>query len=144
MIRLMPAAAIALSFAQPALAKNHQVKMLNKGAAGTMVFEPALVKVAAGDTVTFVPTDKTHNAQSIPELSPTGAPAFKGAINQAVTVTFSAPGVYVYKCLPHYFMGMVGVVQVGRPVNLAAVTAGIAKVPPLSKARLLKLLPQIR
>jgi len=30
-----------------------------------MVFEPALLKNAPGDTVTFVPTDKSHNAESI-------------------------------------------------------------------------------
>lgn len=141
MIAVFGLAALA---SQPASAKNYQVKMLNRGAAGAMVFEPALLKVAAGDTVTFTPTDKAHNAQSIPELIPAGATGFQGKINEPVTVTFKTPGVYVYKCLPHYFMGMVGIVQVGKPTNLAAVTAGIAKVPPLSKARLLKLMPQVK
>lgn len=138
------AAALLASMIQPALAKNYQVKMLNKGAEGAMVFEPALVKLAPGDSVTFVPTDKAHNAQSLPNMIPTGAAAFQGKINQQFTVVFSTPGVYVYKCLPHYFMGMVGVVQVGKPANLTDVIAGIAKTPPNAKARLAKLIARVK
>ena len=37
----------------PAMAANFDVQLLNKGAAGARVFEPSLVKVAVGDTVTF-------------------------------------------------------------------------------------------
>ena len=48
-----------------ACAAEIEVKMLNKGAEGLMVFEPALVKVAPGDTVKFVATDKGHNAETI-------------------------------------------------------------------------------
>ena len=44
--------------------------MLNKGAEGAMVFEPALVKVAPGDTVKFVATDKGHNAETIKGMLP--------------------------------------------------------------------------
>jgi plastocyanin len=58
------AAAILTMFAMPAMAANFEVRMLNKGEAGAMVFEPALTKVAVGDTVTFVPTDKGHDAQT--------------------------------------------------------------------------------
>jgi pseudoazurin len=119
-ISFLIGAVAALAMASPAAAKDHVVKMLNKGAAGAMVFEPALVKVAPGDTVTFVPTDKSHNAESIPSMIPAGAQPFKGKMNQPVKVTFSKPGVYGYKCLPHYGMGMVGVVVVGNPAtNLA-------------------------
>ena len=50
--------------AAPAMAANFEVKMLNKGADGAMVFEPALTKVAVGDTVTFIPTDKGHNVET--------------------------------------------------------------------------------
>lgn len=120
-IPLIAGAAAAVALASPAAAADHVVKMLNKGKAGMMVFEPALVKVAPGDTVTFVPTDKSHNAESIAGMVPAGASAFKGKMNQPVTVTFSKPGVYGYKCMPHYGMGMVGVVVVGNPsANLAA------------------------
>src|SRR5690606_7471997 len=93
-----------------------EVKMLNKGSDGKpMVFEPALVKIAPGDTVRFVATDKSHNAESISGMLPEGATPFKGKTNQDVTVTFTNPGVYGVKCMPHYGMGMVALVVVGEP-----------------------------
>ena len=107
-------AAMAAALASPAAAKDVQVKMLNKGARGAMVFEPALVKIAPGDTVTFVATDKGHNAEVISTMMPAGAASFKGKMNQNITVKFGKAGVYGYKCLPHYGMGMVGAVIVGN------------------------------
>ena len=111
---------MAMAVASPAAAKDVQVKMLNKGANGAMVFEPALVKIAPGDTVTFVATDKGHNAEIISGMIPAGAAPFKGKMNQNLTVKFSKPGVYGYKCLPHYGMGMVGAVVVGSSAPNAA------------------------
>jgi len=34
-----------------------------------------------------------------------------------VEITFDKPGVYGYKCKPHYGMGMVGMIVVGEPTN---------------------------
>ncbi|MEX0758044.1 MAG: pseudoazurin, partial [Tistlia sp.] len=111
-----------------AFAADHEVQMLNRGEAGMMVFEPAYLEVAPGDTVTFVPTDASHNAETIDGMLPAGAEAFVGKMNKAVTVTFETEGVYGYKCKPHLPMGMVGVVVVGDPAaNLAE--AGEAKLP---------------
>lgn len=110
---------LGLLAALPAHAADFEVKMLNRGEAGAMVFEPAFLRVAPGDTVTFVPTDRSHNAESIGGMTPEGADPFKGRMNEAVTVTFEKEGIYGYKCLPHYAMGMVGVVVVGDPENLA-------------------------
>ena len=126
----------ALTTAAPALAADHQVKMLNKGSDGqTMVFEPAFVKVAPGDTVTFVPTDKTHNTESMKGLIPEGAEMWKGKVNEEFTVTLQTEGLYGYKCLPHYAMGKVGVIQVGdNPANVEAFKA--AKHPPTAKKRI--------
>lgn len=123
--KLALAAAIALAAGTlPAMAADFEVKMLNKGAKGAMVFEPDLVKIAPGDTVTFVPTNKGHDAQSIPDMLPTGAQPFKGAMSKPVTVTFDIPGAYGIKCAPHYGMGMVALVVVGdQPGNLDAVKA---------------------
>ena len=72
------AAAVLTMLAMPAMAANFEVHMLNKGEAGAMVFEPALTKVAVGDTVTFVPTDKSHDAESIKGLIPADATARVG------------------------------------------------------------------
>lgn len=104
-------------FAVSAQAADHQVMMLNKGAKGAMVFEPDFIKAAPGDTVTFVPTDKGHDAQSIKGMLPAGAEEFKGKMSQEIKVTVTAEGVYGVKCLPHYGMGMVALIVVGNPVN---------------------------
>ncbi|MGN6097273.1 MAG: pseudoazurin [Bosea sp. (in: a-proteobacteria)] len=108
-----------------------QIKMLNKGTEGVMVFEPAVVKIAPGDTVRFVPADKGHNVESIAAMLPEGAPAVAGKISEEVAVTFDKPGVYGYKCKPHYGMGMVAMVVVGDAPNLdqakAATHPGKAK-----------------
>ena len=123
-LTLLCGAAAATLLVAPAMAAEHVVKMLNKGAAGAMVFEPALLKIAPGDSVTFVAVDKVHNAESIAGMIPAGAVPFKGTMSQSLKVKFSKPGVYEYKCLPHYGMGMVGVVVVGSAAsNLAAAKA---------------------
>lgn len=130
------AAIIAAIFAEtPVMAANVEVQMLNKGEAGTMVFEPALVKVAVGDTVTFVPTDKGHNAETMKELLPEGAEPFKGAMGKEVVVTFTAPGTYGIKCSPHLGMGMVALVVVGDDaVDTEAIKA--VKLPKIARERM--------
>ncbi|RYE08957.1 MAG: pseudoazurin [Hyphomicrobiales bacterium] len=109
----MGAAPIALHLTSTAHAADFQVHMLNKGEAGSMVFEPALTRIAVGDTVTFVPTDKSHNAETIKDMIPEGAEPFKGKVNEEISITFTVPGVYGIKCAPHYAMGMVALVMVG-------------------------------
>jgi len=123
MFRTILAGALMMVAAAGANAAEVEIKMLNKGAAGAMVFEPAIVKVAPGDTVKFVPTDKSHNAESIPEMLPAGAEPFTGKMNEEVAVTFKENGVYGVRCKPHYGMGMVAVVVVGEPTNMDAAAA---------------------
>lgn len=117
--------AAGMAFAGAAFAEDHQVQMLNQGTDGEMmVFEPAFLKVEPGDTVTFVPTDKSHNAESILGTIPEGAEAFKGKINEEITVTLDAEGLHPVKCLPHYALGMVALIQVGDDTsNLDAVSS---------------------
>lgn len=107
----VPALCLLLSTA--ANAAEVEVHMLNKGADGAMVFEPAFVKVAPGDTVKFVPTDKSHNVESIKDMLPAGVEPFKGDINAEYVLTVTEPGVYGIKCTPHFAMGMVMVIAVG-------------------------------
>jgi pseudoazurin len=143
MNKFLFAAAALLATAAPVSAKEHVVKMLNKGAAGAMVFEPAMIKAVPGDTVKFVPTNPSHMAESIPTMWVAGAPQFKGKMNKEVVVKFDKPGIYGIKCLPHYSMGMVALVQVGNASpNLAAFKAAAAKLPPLAKKRMTPLLAQ--
>ena len=112
-----------------ASAANHEVKMLNSGAEGFMVFEPAVLKAAVGDTVTFKATDMAHNSASIDGMIPEGANPWNSAMSQDVTVTVNKEGVYVYQCTPHSMMAMVGVIQVGGSLaNMDAVQAKVAGV----------------
>jgi pseudoazurin len=111
------AAAAALGLAGAASAAEVEVNMLNKGQEGPMVFEPALVKIAPGDSVKFVSVDKGHNAESVPGMLPDGATPFSGKVSQDLVVTFDKPGVYGYRCTPHYGMGMVGIVAVGNVIS---------------------------
>ena len=136
-------AAITLA-AVPAAAKEHQVKMLNKGAEGLMVFEPAFIKIAPGDTVKFLATQKGHNAETVAGMTPAGGTTFKGKINEEISVKFNKEGVYGYKCLPHLGMGMVGVVQVGKPVNKGQAVAAAAKLPGVGKKRMVALVAKAR
>jgi pseudoazurin len=126
MICKAAAVAVALAtLAGPVSAADHEIKMLNTGAGGAMVFEPALLKIQPGDSVTFRATHKGHNAQSIEVMRPDGGTTFQGQINEEVSVTFDKPGVYGYECKPHVGLGMVGLVVVGDPaVNLAAAKGG--------------------
>lgn len=106
-----------------ASAAEFEVKMLNKGAAGAMVFEPAFVAAQPGDVINFVSVDKGHNVESIEGMLPDGVEPFKSAMNKDFSMTVTAEGLYGVKCTPHFGMGMVGLVQVGAPANLEAAKA---------------------
>ena len=97
-----------------------EVKMLNRTSDGQRGFEPAVVRINPGDSVHFVAVDKGHSVQLIPGMHQDGAKSFSGDVNDDLTVKFDKPGVYGYRCVPHYMMGMVGLVVVGKPVNEAA------------------------
>lgn len=130
--------------AMPVSAKEIVVHMKNVGADGAMVFEPAFVKAAPGDVIHFEPTDAAHNAETIPSLLPAGATAFKGVMGKDVSVTVGKPGLYGVKCMPHYTMGMVALIQVGKvaPADLAAARA--VKLPPMAQKRMTPLLDKVK
>jgi pseudoazurin len=124
--------AAVVALAGVAQATEIEMKLLNKGSDGVaMVFEPSFVKIAPGDTVRFVSTDKGHNAETIKGMLPEGAASFAGKSGEDVTVTFDKEGVYGVKCLPHYGMGMVAMIVVGSPVNTDQAKA----VPQVGKAK---------
>ncbi len=146
MIRLTSmalATGLSLTMLSGAHAAEHEVQMLNKGPEGQpMQFDPAFLKIEPGDTVKFVATDKGHNAETILEMIPEGAETWKGKINEEITVTFNETGIYGYKCMPHFAMGMVGIIQVGDDVsNLDS--AETAKLPGRAKTRMAELIAQI-
>lgn len=118
-----------------ASAAEHEVKMLNKGEAGNMVFEPGFVRAEPGDTIRFVPSDKSHNVEAIKGMLPAGVEAFKSKVNEEFVLTVTEAGVYGVKCTPHVSMGMVALIQVGdAPANLEEAKA--AKLPGKAKDRM--------
>ena len=119
-------ALLATLFCSAALAEVHEVKMLNRGASGAMVYEPDYLAIAPGDTVKFIATQPSHNAASLPGLLPEGAEPFKGRINEEVEVKFDVPGFYGIQCIPHLAMGMVMLIQVGEaPLNELQIPASL-------------------
>lgn len=123
-------------------AAEFTVNMVNKDVEGhVMQFEPAFLKVMPGDVVHFVAVDKGHDTEAIALAVPEGAELWKGKLSQDVTVTLTVEGLYVFKCLPHVGLGMVGLIEVGdNPTNVEAVKA--LQLPKKSRARLDELLAQ--
>ncbi|MFT6426104.1 MAG: pseudoazurin [Celeribacter sp.] len=135
MFKLIAASlAVTVAMTSAAFSEIHDVKMLNKGEAGKMIFEPAFLQIAAGDTVRFVPTDKGHNAESINGMMPEGAAAFKGKMNKEVEAIFDVEGVYGVMCKPHFAMGMVMTIEVGD-ADAAPENFFEGRVPKKAKAR---------
>lgn len=94
------------------------------GPQGEMFFDPEIVRIAPGDTIHFTVehTGHGHDAASIRGMIPDGAEPFASEPEGDLMVTLTVPGVYGFKCGPHYSAyGMVGLIVVGEPVNLEAV-----------------------
>jgi pseudoazurin len=123
--------------AGPAGATEVQVKMQDQGAQGMMVFEPSTAKLKVGDTVRFIPVNPGHNAESIKDMLPPGAELVKGQMGKEVVVKFAKPGVYGFKCAPHWGFGMTFVAKVGdgKP-NAEAAEAAASSAPGMAKKRL--------
>ena len=121
-----------------------EVKMLNKGSDGSITaFEPAFVKIALGDTVHFIASDKGHNAESIASMIPDGATPFTGKTNEEIVVKFDKAGVYGYRCKPHFPMGMVGLIEVGNPTNEDSAKAATSSMAGAAKNKFSKLFTQL-
>ncbi|MBS4330350.1 pseudoazurin [Campylobacter vulpis] len=107
-------------------AKNYEVKMLDLDSENqTMIFEPAVLHIEVGDSVTFIPTHKSHWAKSI--IVPEGASKFESKLDEKATFTFEKEGVYLYECPPHRMMNMVGLIQVGKAQNLDKIKNAVPK-----------------
>lgn len=112
-LNILAAATLVALTPLAALADTIEVKMLNRGEAGAMVFEPRFVSAEVGDTVVFLPVDKGHNAETIKGMVPEGQDSFKGKMNKEVSVELATDGMIGVECKPHAAMGMVMVIQVG-------------------------------
>lgn len=107
-------------------AKNYEIKMLDMDENGeSMVFDPGYLHIEVGDSVTFLPTHKSHYVQS--KVIPEGASHFLSELDEEATFTFDNEGIYIYVCPPHQMMSMIGIIQVGNAVNIQKVREMIPK-----------------
>jgi pseudoazurin len=110
----LTATAVLVASTVSAFAEVIEVEMLNKNEAGDrMVFSQELIRADVGDIIRFVPTDKSHNAQSVKGALPEGQEPFRGKINKAVEYEVTETGLTAVVCLPHQSMGMVALVVAG-------------------------------
>ena len=105
--------------------ENHVVKMLNNGTTGSMVFEPAFIKINTGDSITFEMTDAGHNAVTV--AGPSGSSPFDTKYKPSTTVKFDVNGIYLYKCTPHAMMAMAGLIQVSDSSNKVEMAKAIER-----------------
>ena len=105
--------------------ETHIVKMLNNSDQGSMVFEPAFIKINKGDSITFEMTDAGHNAVTV--AGPSGSESFDTKYKPSTTIKFDVNGIYLYKCAPHAMMAMAGLIQVSDANNKDQMKADIEK-----------------
>ncbi|MGI9501964.1 MAG: pseudoazurin [Geminicoccaceae bacterium] len=102
--------------------ETHIVEMRNVAPddpAEANVFTPPILEIEVGDSVLFKVVDKGHNSASKRGMIPDGAEPWNGGMDEEVEITFTVEGTYGYICLPHYQMGMVGLILVGdHTINL--------------------------
>lgn len=128
-------------------AKEIQVRMLTNGPNGQMlVFDPEFIKAKVGDTVTFLPMQRADHT-SISLLVPQGAKPWKAAPDTRISVKLDKEGIYLVQCEVHRSLGMVAVIQAGKPVNLAEAKKAAAEFAGKqlqNKDRFVKLLAQVK
>jgi len=105
--------------------KTYVVKMLNQGTLGSMIFEPAFIKINTCDSINFEMSDAGHNAVTV--AAPAGSVPFDTKYKQSTVVQFDTNGLYLYKCAPHAMMAMAGLIQVSDAGNKSEMKSEIEK-----------------
>ena len=120
MRKLLFSAALIVVSSAAAFAETIEIQMLNvNGAGNKMVFSQELIRAELGDVIKFVPTDKSHNAQSVKNALPDGQKKFKGKMNKEIEYLVTEAGLTAVVCQPHQAMGMVALIVVGNDVSNA-------------------------
>ena len=105
--------------------KTYKVKMLNQGDQGSMIFEPAFIKINTCDSINFEMSDAGHNAVTV--AAPAGSVPFDTKYKSSTLVQFDTNGIYLYKCAPHAMMAMAGLIQVSDASNKTEMNEAIMK-----------------
>lgn len=144
-MRILTTLGLLMAMATSAFAEDATVEMWNKDPddkSRKMVFSQEIVTIEAGESVTWLATDKGHNVELID--GPDGVELEKKSkLSKDVTITFDKPGVYVYVCTPHASMGMIGIVVVGDLTQEAVDAIKDAKLKGKSKKKFKALLAEL-
>ena len=120
MRKLLLSTALIVISSAAAFAETIEIQMLNINEAGDkMVFSQELIRAELGDVIKFVPTDKSHNAQSVKNALPDGQKKFKGKMNKEIEYLVTEAGLTAVVCQPHQTMGMVALIVVENDVSNA-------------------------
>lgn len=92
--------------------------MVYRGPNGLYAFVPSFVAAPPGDTVKVVATDRGQADRA--------GPLRLEAVWKRSSACFQT------RCAPYLAIGMVALIQVGKPVNRAAIAAGSVKLPALA------------
>jgi pseudoazurin len=118
--KLLFSSALIVVSSAAAFAETIEIQMLNvNGAGDKMVFSQELIRAEVGDMIKFVPTDKSHNAQSVKNALPDGQKKFKGKMNKEIEYLVTEAGLTAVVCQPHQTMGMVALIVVGNDLSNA-------------------------
>jgi pseudoazurin len=90
--------------------------------AGATSFTPKVLFTNPGDEICWA-NMTAHDSQSIEGLIPEGARPWHIALGRNGCVRLTVEGVYIYKCNPHYPLGMAGAIIVGRASNIEQIEA---------------------
>lgn len=83
-------------------------------------FDPVAIRINPGDSVRWTNMGG-HNVNFEAGLIPEGAEPYTSSLGDNISRTYDREGIYLYKCDPHFAMGMVGAIIVGEPVNMEAI-----------------------
>lgn len=102
-----------------ALASEGAVDTATVNTAGVK-FEPMFVYVNEGGTVNWEGMIG-HNVETLGAMIPEGGTALNSQLGENISAKFDVPGIYVYKCTPHWGARMGGVIVVGTSENPGAI-----------------------
>ena len=115
MIRPTRRAILRATLALPALAAAPRLFAADATVQAIVVkFEPLTVYIEPGETVSWVGM-AGHNVETLGAMIPEGGVEMNTELGVNVTQQFDVPGIYVYKCTPHWGVRMGGVIVVGTP-----------------------------
>lgn len=104
-------------------------------ASGMFRFAPDMIRVAPGETVTFLNSRGSHTVKAQKGFWPDGVEPVDIAGQTRADVTFDQPGIYGVTCARHGKYGMVMLVAVGDAAPTAEDFTRVAALPASDRAK---------